>query len=67
MVGELSGEFSVSEETIRRDLECLENEGLAKRTYGGAVLSGGEKSRRRWKSHATHPFPPPDGGFPGNC
>ncbi len=44
MVGELSGEFSVSEETIRRDLECLENEGLAKRTYGGAVLSGGEKS-----------------------
>ena len=24
--------------------ECLENEGLAKRTYGGAVLSGGEKS-----------------------
>lgn len=44
MVGGLSGEFGVSEETIRRDLECLENEGLAKRTYGGAVLSGGEKA-----------------------
>lgn len=44
MVGELSGEFSVSEETIRRDLECLENEGLAKRTYGGAVLNSGEKA-----------------------
>lgn len=43
-VSELSGEFSVSEETIRRDLECLENEGLAKRTYGGAVLSGNEKA-----------------------
>ena len=43
-VSELSGEFNVSEETIRRDLECLENDGLAKRTYGGAVLSSGGKA-----------------------
>jgi len=43
-VSELSGEFGVSEETIRRDLECLENEGLAKRAYGGAVLNGGDKA-----------------------
>lgn len=30
--------FNVSIETIRRDLEYLENEGLLKRVYGGAVL-----------------------------
>ena len=38
VVGELSAEFGVSEETIRRDLEWLEQEGVAVRTYGGAVL-----------------------------
>lgn len=40
VVGELSAEFGVSEETIRRDLEWLEQEGVAVRTYGGAVLKG---------------------------
>lgn len=44
MVSELGGEFGVSEETIRRDLEWLENAGVAKRTYGGAVPSGGGKA-----------------------
>lgn len=38
-VAPLSTEFGVSEETIRRDLDRLEREGLATRTYGGAVLS----------------------------
>lgn len=38
-VVELSDKFSVSEETIRRDLKALENEGVAKRTHGGAVLA----------------------------
>ncbi len=37
IVANLSNEFDVTEETIRRDLEKLENDGLAKRTYGGAV------------------------------
>lgn len=37
IVSELSHDFSVSEETIRRDLEKLESEGLARKTYGGAV------------------------------
>ncbi len=36
---ELSNKFSVSEETIRRDLKSLENDGIAKRTHGGAVLA----------------------------
>lgn len=38
IVADLSREFDVTEETIRRDLEKLDNEGLAKKTYGGAVV-----------------------------
>lgn len=37
VVSDLSREFKVTEETIRRDLEKLDNDGLAKKTYGGAV------------------------------
>lgn len=43
VVSELSAGFGVSEETIRRDLERLEKEGIAARTYGGAVASQGSK------------------------
>lgn len=39
IVSELSREHNVTEETIRRDLEKLEQEGLVTRTYGGAVLN----------------------------
>lgn len=35
---DLSKNFNVTEETIRRDLEKLEQENILKRTYGGAVL-----------------------------
>ncbi len=38
IVSELSALFGVSEETIRRDLDRLEKEGLAIKTYGGAIL-----------------------------
>ncbi|HJC58442.1 MAG TPA: DeoR/GlpR family DNA-binding transcription regulator [Candidatus Eisenbergiella intestinipullorum] len=38
IVSELSQEFRVSEETIRRDLERLDKDGLAVKGYGGAVL-----------------------------
>lgn len=37
-VSELAKQFQVTEETIRRDLEKLEGEGLLKRSYGGAML-----------------------------
>ncbi len=37
-ISTLSSILSVSEATIRRDLEKLENEGFLKRSYGGAVL-----------------------------
>jgi len=42
IVSELSKEFDVSEETIRRDLEKISEEGQITKTYGGAVLN--EKS-----------------------
>lgn len=39
LVADLSKKFEVTEETIRRDLEKLEKEGLVTRTYGGAILN----------------------------
>jgi DeoR family fructose operon transcriptional repressor len=38
-VGELSEAFQVSEVTIRRDLKELEQEGLLRRTHGGALAN----------------------------
>lgn len=38
-VSGLSASFGVTEETIRRDLEKLENEGILTRTFGGAVVN----------------------------
>ena len=43
VVSALSAEYEVSEETIRRDLEWLEKEGIAVRIYGGAVLAGNDR------------------------
>ncbi len=37
IVSVLSRDFGVTEETIRRDLERLDREGLVSKTYGGAV------------------------------
>lgn len=39
VVSELSQLYEVSEETIRRDLDKLEKEGLATKSYGGAVFN----------------------------
>ena len=38
VVSQLAAEYAVSEETIRRDLDKLEREGFAKKSYGGAIL-----------------------------
>jgi DeoR family transcriptional regulator, fructose operon transcriptional repressor len=38
---ELVRELGVSESTIRRDLDALEEQGVAKRTHGGALYCGG--------------------------
>jgi len=37
IVVDLAQHYNVTEETIRRDLDKLEKDGLAKKTYGGAV------------------------------
>lgn len=39
VVSELSSLYDVSEETIRRDLDKLDKEGFAIKSYGGAVLN----------------------------
>lgn len=39
VVSELSQMYKVSEETIRRDLEKLENDGFVIKSYGGAVIN----------------------------
>ena len=38
LVSELAKKYNITEETIRRDLDKLEKEGLLRKTYGGAVL-----------------------------
>ncbi len=40
-VAELAKQFTVTEETFRRDLKSLEDMGLLKRTYGGAFIQDG--------------------------
>jgi DeoR family transcriptional regulator of aga operon len=39
LVGDLARVLAVSEVTIRQDLDALEQEGLLRRTHGGAILS----------------------------
>lgn len=51
-IDELSREFSVSEMTIRRDLDELEARGLARRVRGGAVAVGPETFATRHRHHA---------------
>ncbi len=41
VVSELAEMFSVTEETIRRDLKAFEDEGFLTRTYGGAFIQDG--------------------------
>lgn len=40
-VSSLAKRFSVTDETIRRDLKALEKEGVLMRTYGGAYIQSG--------------------------
>ena len=53
VVSALSKQFNVTEETIRRDLEKLESEGLVTRTYGGAILNSRHTSIRGSYSQRT--------------
>ena len=44
LVSELAAHYGVTEETIRRDLDKLEKEGYATKTYGGAIWGNGTKA-----------------------
>jgi DeoR/GlpR family transcriptional regulator of sugar metabolism len=44
IVQEIAAHFSVTEETIRRDLKILESQGLLIRTHGGAILADDSKT-----------------------
>lgn len=44
LVSELAQHYRVTEETIRRDLDKLEKEGYATKTYGGAILGNSTKT-----------------------
>ena len=44
LVSELAEVYNVTEETIRRDLDKLEKEGYATKTYGGAILGNTTKT-----------------------
>ena len=44
LVSELSAYYGVTEETIRRDLDKLEKEGFATKTYGGAIWGNSTKT-----------------------
>lgn len=44
LVSELATHYGVTEETIRRDLDKLEKEGYATKTYGGAIWGNSTKT-----------------------
>ena len=44
LVSELAVFYAVTEETIRRDLDKLEKEGFATKTYGGAIWGNSTKT-----------------------
>ncbi len=44
LVSELAVHYGVTEETIRRDLDKLEKEGFATKTYGGAIWGNSTKT-----------------------
>lgn len=45
-VAELSERFQVSADTVRRDLDRLDADGVLVRTHGGAMVSTGRRARR---------------------
>ncbi len=52
-VSDLSGRFKVSEETVRRDLERLEQDGVVRRIYGGAVRVSGRAMELSFQKRQT--------------
>ena len=53
IVSDLAAMFGVTEETIRRDLKALEEEGVLNRTYGGAYVLDGVENEVNLKIRET--------------
>ncbi|WP_263993650.1 DeoR/GlpR family DNA-binding transcription regulator, partial [Mycolicibacterium fallax] len=49
----LAEEFRVSEMTIRRDIERLEEQGIARRVLGGAIAYGGKSTEPSFDARAA--------------
>lgn len=52
VVGDVAADLDVSDMTIRRDLEVLVDEGVARRVRGGAVAVGPQQFTARTRQHA---------------
>ena len=50
---ELAAQFNVSISTVRRDLDCLEERGIVKRTHGGAMFLGDRGALPRFGDRQT--------------
>jgi DeoR/GlpR family transcriptional regulator of sugar metabolism len=67
-LSELAETLEVSESTIRRDLDVLEESGAAKRTHGGVYYTGPSPKRpnsnpqkpTKWKKNRRMPPGPPN-------
>ena len=55
-VEELGGRFEVSQMTVRRDLQSLEDEGLLRRTHGGATV-GNRAGERGFAERSAEALP----------
>ena len=49
----LAAELHVSQSTVRRDVEMLEQAGLVERTHGGVIWVGEKRRRRRARTPST--------------
>ena len=56
-MGELTDALAVSESTIRRDLEQLEREGLARRTHGGVFWTGEPSTMQAFRNRRDDRWP----------
>lgn len=55
-VGETARQFNVSAETIRKDLICLERQGIARKKHGGAVVMGESIENNFNQKSAQHEY-----------
>ena len=63
---DLAGELEVSESTVRRDLDYLEESGTAKRTHGGVFYTGASPQLPQSAAIVARVSPQPGQGLPNS-